>query len=112
MKTVISKKGIDLSDARTEKVGKENRLMVIVGAFLLCFIPLGSLVMIINAYISYTKTFVMCFHDDGMQNHELYRQLNQEERREEKVNACIYLVALLLSRVLPIGYYLVNHNFA
>ena len=112
MKTVISKQGIDLSDAKTEKVGKENRTITIAGAFLLCFIPLGSVVMLINAYICFTRTYVMVFHHDGMQNNELYRQLNQDEIKHERINSYIYLVALLISRVLPVGYYLMHHNFA
>ena len=112
MKTVISKEGIELSDVSSEKVGKESRGTHLVGAFLLAFIPLGSLVMLINAYLCYTRTFVMCFFDDGMQNNELYRQLNQEERKEEKVNAYLYLGSLLISRVAPLCYYLMHHYFA
>lgn len=112
MKTVISKEGIELSDVKSEKVGKENRLMTIVGAFLLAFIPLGSIVMLINAYLCYTKTFIMCFHENGMQDVELYRQLNQEEQQEEKVNAYIYLGSFTLFRLIPFSYYLVNHYFA
>jgi len=54
----------------------------------------------------------MVFHHDGMQNNELYRQLNQDEIKHERINSYIYLVALLISRVLPVGYYLMHHNFA
>ena len=112
MQTVTTAEGIDIRRVNHEPIGKDSLSRVVLSCLWLSFIPFGGIVMCINAYLHNSRTYVMCFYDNGMQDVECYKQLNQEELKEERINALTYGLCFALVRLLPIGYYLINHAYA
>lgn len=109
MQPVITKKGVDIKTVNHEKVGLDFMPNVFINCLWLPLIPFGGIVLLINAYLHYNKHYVMCFYNNGLQNVECYKQLNQDERKYEKYIALIYSLAFVAFRLCPIAYYFSYH---
>ena len=100
MEFVDNQEGVTIAYVTPEKL--TTNIQAVGFALLLCLIHLGGFVLIINAYLHFTKRYMMCFDIMGNWDKTVIKQLTKEELENEFNNGLIYTCFYIAFRLIPI----------
>lgn len=108
MQLVTTSKGLELREVFYEKIGLQLITKAILNSILLALIPFGAFVMLATAIHHFNRLYVPCFYNNGLQDIQCLKHLNEDELKGEKIIALIYIGGIFLFRAVPIICYLLS----